>query len=71
MKPINKLSTMALAVVALSLANVSYAFEISSVTDKINGITTSTDAVGSSFVGVVVSIVIFGFIIGMLWRKGK
>lgn len=45
--------------------------EVEQVTNAIKGITTSTDAVGNSFITVIVGIVIFGFIIGMIWRKGK
>lgn len=68
---LTKFKMMCLAVVAMVVANNAHALDISTVTDKIDGITTSTDAVGSSFVSVVVGIVIFGFIIGMLWRKGR
>ena len=39
--------------------------------EAIKGISTSTDAVGNTFITVIVGIVVFGFIIGMLWRKGK
>lgn len=39
--------------------------------ESIKGISTATDAVGNTFITVVVGIVVFGFIIGMLWRKGK
>lgn len=45
--------------------------EVEQVTNAIKGISTSTDAVGNSFITVIVGIVVFGFIISMIWRKGK
>ena len=45
--------------------------ETEQVVTAIKGITTSTDAVGNAFITVIVGIVVFGFIVGMIWRKGK
>ncbi|RKW43900.1 MAG: hypothetical protein D8B60_00495 [Moraxella sp.] len=59
-------------VVGMVLSGAAFAApEVEQVTTAIKGITTSTDAVGNSFITVIVGIVIFGFIIGMIWRKGK
>lgn len=54
-----------------ALAVPAFALDIVPVVEKINGITTVTDAVGGAFVSVAVGMIIFGFIIGMIFRKGR
>lgn len=70
----NKLSQAILFVTAMVMSAMTPALaapEVEQVTNAIKGISTSTDAVGNSFITVIVGIVVFSFIVGMIWRKGK
>lgn len=69
MKSLAKKSAVALTGTALAVP--AFAIDTAPVVEKINGITTATDAVGGAFIGVAVGMVIFGFIIGMIFRKGR
>lgn len=60
-----------LAVTGAVLASPAYAVDTTEAVNQIKGITTATDAVGGAFISVAVGMVIFGFIIGMIFRKGR
>lgn len=57
--------------VALTTPMAFAAPDVTQAVEAVKGISTSTDAIGNTFITVVVGIVVFGFIIGMLWRKGR
>lgn len=60
-----------LAGVSLTTPMAFAAPDVTQAVEAVKGISTSTDAIGNTFITVVVGIIVFGFIIGMLWRKGK
>lgn len=61
----------AIAVTGAVMAVPAFALDTAPIVSKIEGITTSTDAIGGAFVTVAVGMVVFGFIIGMIFRKGR
>lgn len=69
MKSLAKKSAVTLTGVTLAVP--AFAVDTAPIVEKINGITTSTDAVGGAFVTVAVGMIVFGFIIGMIFRKGR
>lgn len=59
-------------IVAMVVAAPAYAaVDTAPIVEEIKTITTATDAIGGAFVTVAVGMVIFGFIIGMIFRKGR
>lgn len=68
-KPTLKQSAVALSTMAFTIP--AFAVDTAPIVSKIEGITTSTDAIGGAFVTVAVGMIVFGFIIGMIFRKGR
>lgn len=64
-------TAVALCVMSFSVPALAAGPDTTQAIEAIKGISTSTDAVGNTFITVIVGIVVFGFIIGMLWRKGR
>lgn len=69
MKSFYKKSAVVLTAGAFTVP--AFALDTTEIVSKITGIGTATDAVGGAFVSVAVGMVVFGFIIGMIFRKGR
>lgn len=72
MNTLKKISILIMVAVGSVISSTAHAkLDVAPIVEKISGITESTDAVGGAFVTVAVGMIVFGFIIGMIFRKGR
>lgn len=72
MNTLKKISILIMVAVGSVMSSTAHAkIDVAPIVEKISDITNSTDAVGGAFVTVAVGMIVFGFIIGMIFRKGR
>jgi hypothetical protein len=72
MNTLKKISILIMVAVGSVISSTAHAkLDVAPIVSQISSITESTDAVGGAFVTVAVGMIVFGFIIGMIFRKGR